>query len=112
MYYLKVFIIFSFIFCFPPDVFAKMYKWVDEKGQTHLSDRPKPLDPSIDLSESSVSQKQLPGDIISLDFNDTDIKIILRLMASVGKISITWGSDVKGKITTKLRTFRGTKLSK
>ena len=35
--------------------------------------------------------------IISIDFQDADIKSVLRLMAEYGNISIVWSDDVKGQ---------------
>lgn len=41
--------------------------------------------------------------IISLDFQDADIKSVLRLMAEYGNVSIVAGDDVKGTITLAMK---------
>jgi len=41
--------------------------------------------------------------IISLDFQDADIKSVLRLMAEYGDISIVSGDDVKGTVTLTMK---------
>jgi len=41
--------------------------------------------------------------IISLDFQDADIKSVLRLMAEYGNVSIVWGEDVKGTVTLTMK---------
>ncbi len=41
--------------------------------------------------------------IISLDFQDADIKSVLRLMAEYGNISIVSGDDVKGNVTLSMK---------
>lgn len=44
MYLLNMFLILSVLLICPSDIFAKMYKWVDENGQIHWSDTPPPPD--------------------------------------------------------------------
>ncbi|PKN77451.1 MAG: hypothetical protein CVU52_00430 [Deltaproteobacteria bacterium HGW-Deltaproteobacteria-10] len=41
--------------------------------------------------------------LISLDFQDADIKSVLRLMAECGNISIVSGDDVKGNVTLTMK---------
>ena len=41
--------------------------------------------------------------LISLDFQDADIKSVLRLMAEYGNISIVSGDDVKGNVTLTMK---------
>jgi type IV pilus assembly protein PilQ len=41
--------------------------------------------------------------LISLDFQDADIKSVLRLMAEYGNISIVSGEDVKGNVTLTIK---------
>jgi len=48
--------------------------------------------------------KRYTDRIISLDFQDADIKSVLRLMAEYGNISIISGDDVKGNITLTLKS--------
>ena len=40
MFLFNVFLIFSFVFFSPPDASAKIYKWIDENGGVHWSDKP------------------------------------------------------------------------
>jgi len=41
--------------------------------------------------------------LVSLDFQDADIKSVLRLMAEYGNMSIVSGDDVKGNVTLTMR---------
>jgi type IV pilus assembly protein PilQ len=41
--------------------------------------------------------------IISIDFQDADIRSVLHLMAEYGNISIVWGDDVKGNVTLSMK---------
>ena len=70
--------------------------------------------PNIDIdnvksSEASnvqppVQEKTFNKDkIISIDFQDADIKSVLRLMAEYGNISIVWSDDVKGNVTLSMK---------
>ncbi|MFQ5543724.1 MAG: type IV pilus secretin PilQ [Nitrospiria bacterium] len=47
-------------------------------------------------------QPKYKGKRLSLDFQDADIKNIIRLIADVSKLNFVMGDDVKGKITLKL----------
>ncbi len=49
-----------------------------------------------------VSGKKFTGKRISLDFQDADIRNVLRLIADVSGYNLAAGDDVKGKITIKL----------
>ncbi|HPK53663.1 MAG TPA: secretin and TonB N-terminal domain-containing protein [Smithellaceae bacterium] len=49
------------------------------------------------------SSKRYTDKLISLDFQDADIKSVLRLMAEYGNISIVSGDDVKGNVTLTMR---------
>ena len=48
--------------------------------------------------------KRYTDRIVSLDFQDADIKSVLRLMAEYGNISIIAGDDVKGNVTVTLKS--------
>jgi len=50
------------------------------------------------------SVKRYTDRIVSLDFQDADIKSVLRLMAEYGNISIIAGDDVKGNVTVTLKS--------
>ena len=43
------------------------------------------------------------GQKISLDFQDADIRAVLRLLAETGGVSIVAGPDVKGSISVHMR---------
>jgi len=45
---------------------------------------------------------QLPHDPISLDFDNTDVRDVIKLLASKAKINIIYGSDVTGSLTLHL----------
>ena len=49
------------------------------------------------------STKKYTGRIISLDFQDADIKSVLRLMSEYGNMSIISGDDVKGNVTLTMK---------
>ncbi|HRS81879.1 MAG TPA: secretin and TonB N-terminal domain-containing protein [Smithellaceae bacterium] len=51
------------------------------------------------------SVKRYTDRVVSLDFQDADIKSVLRLMAEYGNISIISGDDVKGNITLTLKSI-------
>ncbi|HPH56068.1 MAG TPA: secretin and TonB N-terminal domain-containing protein [Smithellaceae bacterium] len=51
------------------------------------------------------SVKRYTDRIISLDFQDAEIKSVLRLMAEYGNISIISGDDVKGNVTLTLKSI-------
>lgn len=69
---------------------------------------PLPID-NVKQSESSdvpppIKEKTFNKDkIISIDFQDADIKSVLRLMAEYGNISIVWSDEVKGNVTLSIK---------
>jgi type IV pilus assembly protein PilQ len=56
-----------------------------------------------DVSAYNKTVKRGKDRIISLDFQDADIKSVLRLMAEYGDISIVSGDDVKGTVTLTMK---------
>lgn len=65
-------------------------------------------------SQPSNDVKQVPGKnftdrIVSLDFQDADIKSVFRLMAEYGNISIITTDEVKGNITLSMKNVPWTK---
>ena len=52
---------------------------------------------------SAGTTRKYTGRIISLDFQDADIKSVLRLMSEYGNVSIISGDDVKGKVTVAMK---------
>jgi type IV pilus assembly protein PilQ len=57
----------------------------------------------MDRSERRDGTKKYTGKNISLDFQDADIKSVLRLMSEYGDKSIIAGDDVKGNITLTMK---------
>jgi type IV pilus assembly protein PilQ len=51
----------------------------------------------------SETTKRFTDRIISIDFQDADIKSVLRLMSEYGNISIISGNDVKGNVTLTMK---------
>ncbi|MDD4861060.1 MAG: secretin and TonB N-terminal domain-containing protein, partial [Smithellaceae bacterium] len=52
----------------------------------------------------SEAVKRYTDRIISIDFQDAEIKSVLRLMAEYGNISIISGDDVKGNVTLTMKS--------
>lgn len=55
------------------------------------------------------TNKKLTDRIISLDFQDADIKSVMRLMAEYGNVNIVASDDVKGNITLSMKNVPWTK---
>ncbi|MFA5321533.1 MAG: secretin and TonB N-terminal domain-containing protein [Smithella sp.] len=66
-------------------------------------------DEAFDLPLRKEPAKKQTERIISLDFQDADIKSVLRLMAEYGNVSIVSGDDVKGNITLSMKNVPWTK---
>lgn len=56
----------------------------------------------ISPENTTYSEEQYFGKKISLDFQDADIKSVLRIISEVSGLNIVAGDDVTGKITIKL----------
>ena len=54
-------------------------------------------------SVKKITPKRNTDRLITLDFQDADIKTVLRLMAEYGNTSIISGEDVKGKVTLTIK---------
>ncbi|MBI5043390.1 MAG: type IV pilus secretin PilQ [Nitrospirae bacterium] len=74
-----------------------------------LAEKPVPAVPKRAVTEKDiftykevVPSKRYTGKRISLDFQDADIRNILRLIADVSGYNLAAGDDVKGKVTIKL----------
>ena len=52
---------------------------------------------------SAGTTRRYTDRIISLDFQDADIKSVLRLMSEYGNLNIISGDDVKGKVTVSMK---------
>jgi type IV pilus assembly protein PilQ len=55
------------------------------------------------MSSAKVQPKKFTDRIISLDFQDADIKSVFRLMAEYGNVSIVTSDEVKGNITLSMK---------
>lgn len=66
-----------------------------------------PVAANINISKVTTSKngaiKRYTDKLISLDFQDADIKSVLRLMAEYGNMSIVSGDDVKGNVTLTMK---------
>lgn len=72
------------------------------------------VDPAGEIEESDRSQRnqggrifrdimsRLPRDIVTLDFDNTDIRDVIRLLAAKAKVNIVFGPDVAGSLTLHL----------
>jgi type IV pilus assembly protein PilQ len=56
----------------------------------------------ISPESTTYTEEQYFGKKISLDFQDADIKSVLRIISEVSGLNIVAGDDVQGKITIKL----------
>ena len=66
-----------------------------KKDVEKISNKAKP-------AKKIISQRNTDR-LITLDFQDADIKTVLRLMAEYGNVSIISGDDVKGKVTLTIK---------
>lgn len=58
----------------------------------------------INPETTTYTEEQYFGKKISLDFQDADIKSVLRIISDVSGLNIVAGDDVQGKITIKLNS--------
>lgn len=76
-------------------------------AQTRTEGRRNQNDDSTDLENRRPSRRDAASKftdrIISVDFQDADIKSVLRLMAEYGNTSIVSGDDVKGNVTLAMK---------
>ena len=63
----------------------------------------------LDVSVKRSPAKKYMDRIVSLDFQDADIKSVLRLMAEYGNVSIVTSEEVKGNITLSMKNVPWTK---
>jgi type IV pilus assembly protein PilQ len=84
-------------------------KVATKKVTAKVSEKTTPDIDSVKKSEASnvkppVQEKTFNKDkIISIDFQDADIRSVLRLMAEYGNISIVWSDDVKGNVSLSMK---------
>jgi type IV pilus assembly protein PilQ len=78
-----------------------------KKDMEKISEETATFSDDIDINEVKPAKKIIPklnkDRIITLDFQDADIKTVLRLMAEYGNTSIISGDDVKGKVTLTIK---------
>jgi len=76
---------------------TKASKQIDRRQQDSLAET------EMDRSELRDGVKKYTGKNISLDFQDADIKSVLRLMSEYGDKSIIAGDDVKGNVSLTMK---------
>jgi type IV pilus assembly protein PilQ len=72
-----------------------------KSGETRMDDVAEESD--VKRPAKREATKRYSDRIISLDFQDADIKSVLRLMAEYGNMSIISGDDVKGNVTLSMK---------
>jgi len=97
-----------------PPVFAKAKKTVSSNVQTETIDlkkkEPAPQGKPTELAEKPKTleeevygpRKKYTGEKIKLDFYETDIKNVFRILRSVGGLNFAIDKDVEGKVTLAL----------
>lgn len=96
-----------------PPVFAKATKKVISGSQTQIdaadikeTDRSEELEAVVDkeknLEETLNGSRHYTGEKIKLDFYETDIKNVFRILRSVGGLNFAIDKDVEGKVTLSL----------
>lgn len=77
---------------------------------TKINAADSPAEKSADQKKTAdVKSKKMTDRIISLDFQDADIKSVFRLMAEYGNVSIVTSDEVKGTITLAMKNVPWTK---
>jgi type IV pilus assembly protein PilQ len=81
---------------------TKTIEAVEQK--TDLADSPPLIADKKQTMEEAIfgSQKKYTGEKIKLDFYETDIKNVFRILRSVGKLNFAIDRDVQGKVTLTL----------
>ena len=78
-----------------------------KKDLEKISEETVTFSDDADINEAKPVKKIIPRSntdrLITLDFQDADIKTVLRLMAEYGNTSIISGEDVKGKVTLTIK---------
>ncbi|MCK4768403.1 MAG: secretin and TonB N-terminal domain-containing protein, partial [Desulfobacula sp.] len=89
-----------------PPVFTKATKKVisGSQTQTDLSEDPLAVTAKKQTMEELIfgPEKKYTGEKIKLDFYETDIKNVFRILRSVGKLNFAIDKDVEGKVTLTL----------
>ena len=78
-----------------------------KKDVEKISEETVAFSDDADINEAKPAKKIISrrntDRLITLDFQDADIKTVLRLMAEYGNTSIVSGDDVKGKVTLTIK---------
>jgi type IV pilus assembly protein PilQ len=78
-----------------------------KKDVEKISEETATFSDDADINEAKPAKKIISrrntDRLITLDFQDADIKTVLRLMAEYGNTSIVSGDDVKGKVTLTIK---------
>jgi type IV pilus assembly protein PilQ len=78
-----------------------------KKDVEKISEETVTFNDDADINEAKPAKKIISrrntDRLITLDFQDADIKTVLRLMAEYGNTSIVSGDDVKGKVTLTIK---------
>lgn len=61
---------------------------------------------AVRAPQRSVAVALAPGDRISLDLKDADIRDVIRTFASLAKINVVIDPEVKGSVTVRLHDVR------
>ncbi len=98
-----------------PPVFAKSKKQVISGEQTQMAKvpaqetQPLQMKPNKRVDEKKTAEEQMfgakkeyTGEKIKLDFYETDIKNVIRILRSVGGLNFAIDKDVSGKVTLSL----------
>ncbi|HLA27631.1 MAG TPA: type IV pilus secretin PilQ [Syntrophales bacterium] len=77
-----------------------MQKPLPSSDTATSSERPKD---KAAAGETAGEAKSYGGHKISLDFQDADIKSVLRLLSELADVNIVWGNDVTGKVSIQMK---------
>ncbi len=75
----------------------------------NATDSPEDRKTAAEKKTADAKSKKMTDRIISLDFQDADIKSVFRLMAEYGNVSIVTSDEVKGTITLAMKNVPWTK---
>ena len=82
---------------------AKDYDRVDDPV---TSEEARKVVPKASMSEAKTQRdilSTLPTDPVTLDFDDMDVRDILKLLATKAKVNVVYGSEVTGAVTIHLK---------
>ena len=77
------------------------------KESPKAAEAPKEIQKAAEVPKEDITQGQVKppddGQPITLDFQDANIKTVLRLLSEVGRVTIVSGDDVKGNVTVYMK---------